>query len=163
MVIITDSQGNPIEIAGSITLQGGSDSGGSGGGSTIDPTVLEGYLPLSAGSSKPLTGSLYANEGIYLGSDSSANNTKGIVFTNPDSQTTKLGFSNSGVFGIYASGYINISTPGILPVPTNTTSLGTSAYQYKNIYGTTIYQNGKQVANKEDVDTKSTIIWSTWS
>ncbi len=111
------------------------------------------YLPLSGGSSKPLSGSLYANEGIYVGSDSSANNTKGVVFTNPNSQTTKLGFSNGGVFGIYASGYINLSTPGMLPVPTKTTSLGTSAYQYKNIYGETLYQNGKQVANKEDIPT----------
>lgn len=157
MVIITDSQGNPVEIAGSLTVNNVVE-GGSGGTATIDPSILKGFLPVTAGSSKPLTGVLYANEGIYLGSDATANNAKGITFLNTNSQTARLGFSNSGSFGLYTSGETYLQTSAIMPVTTNATSLGNSTYQYNNIYGKAIYQNGKQVANKEDVNAKSTII-----
>lgn len=172
MVIITDSQGNPVEIAGSLTVNNVVEGGGSGGTATIDPSVLNGFLPITAGSSKPLTGSLYANEGIYLGTDSSSNNTKGVTFLNTNSQTAKIGFDNTGLLGIYSDGSINIRTSysvdpnygitinsnSILPYYNSSISLGRSNNQFNKIYGTTIYQDGKQVANKEDVDAKSTII-----
>jgi hypothetical protein len=170
MVIITDSQGNPVEIAGSLTVNNVVEGGGSGGTATIDPSVLNMFLPVTAGSSKPLTGVLYANEGIYLGSDATANNAKGITFLNTNSQTARLGFSNSGSFGLYTSGETYLQTSAIMPITTNTTSFGNSTYQYNNIYGKAIYQNGKQVANKEEVTTlttavnnKSAVIISEWS
>ena len=172
MVIITDSQGNPVEIAGSLTVNNVVEGGGSGGTATIDPSVLNGFLPVTAGSSKPLTGGLYANEGIYLGADSSSNNTKGITLTNTNSQTAKIGLDNTGLLGIYSDGSINIRTSysvdpnygitinsdSILPYYNNSIALGRSNNQFNKIYGRFIYQDNKQVANKEDVDAKSTII-----
>lgn len=178
MVIITDANGNPVEIAGSLTLNNvvGSSEGGSGG-ATIDPTILNTYLPLSAGSSKKLTGTLYADvSGIVVGTSNGANNNLGIMFGSSDSQT-RIGGASSGAIGLYAtngiylkpdvvndgSGGIKIAVSDISPVITKGLSLGTSSLQWNNLYANAIYQNGKQVANKEEINTKSTVVISEWS
>jgi hypothetical protein len=169
MVIITDSQGNPVEIAGSLTVNNVVEGGGSGGTATIDPSVLNGFLPITAGSSKPLTGSLYANEGVYLNTDATANNLKGISFGSSGYTKISASDTNLGIYsadGIYIrpgmstddSAGVLMSRTYLVPTTNKSMSLGTSGYNFNNIYGTTIYQSGKQVANKEDVDAKSTII-----
>lgn len=125
--------------------------------------ALENYLPLTAGSSKKLTGTLYANDnGIVVGTDSStANNTKGIVFG--ENGLTKIGASSS--LGLYAerniylrpgtetdaNAGVQMTRTNFSPTTSGSMSLGTSTNEFNNIYGTTIYQNGKQVANKEDL------------
>ena len=52
--------------------------------------------------------------------------------------------SRGGCSGLYGS---------LIPQTNSNIDLGSSAKKWNNIYGTTIYQNGKQVANKDDVPT----------
>lgn len=126
-------------------------------GNKANTSDLSNYLPLTAGSGKKLTGVLYANDnGIIVGKDaSSANNNKGIVFG--ENGLTKIGASSS--LGIYAERNIYLR-PGLetdanagialtrtvlYPTTNKAVSLGSSSNYFNNIYGTTIYQNGKQV------------------
>jgi hypothetical protein len=125
---------------------------------------LDNYLPLTAGSGKPLTGTLYANKGVTVNSSAiSANNTEGIVFAGTDDKTF-IGAGTSSL-GIYSKGSmylrpgtetdtaagVKITRTDISPTTSGSMSLGTSTNKYNNIYGTTIYQDGKQVANAEDL------------
>ena len=131
--------------------------------SFAETSDLENYLPLTAGSGKKLAGTLYANDnGIVVGKDSStANNTKGIVFG--ENGLTKIGASSS--LGLYsekniylrpgmetdANAGIALTRTVLYPTTAKSISLGSSSNYFNSIYGTTIYQNGKQVANAEDV------------
>lgn len=112
---------------------------------------LSDYLPLTAGSSKPLTDDLYITSGKYIrlgnhafirGDDTDGRLTisagKDRIFTirpNPDNST--------GQMHIYGTVFRPGSKDGV--------QLGTDSAPWSAIYGTTIYQNGKQVANKEDL------------
>lgn len=105
--------------------------------------ALENYLPLTAGSSKPLTDVLYVDGGVRIASEKN------------------LSFSGEAV--IVSSGVLRIGTPSninsilvatsdyFIPGTNGTTDLGRDTNRWNNIYGTNIYQNGKQVANKEDL------------
>lgn len=122
---------------------------------------LSGYLPLTAGSDKPVTGDLYIdnidadksifynagaqirgaspgdilisskrNRNIFLRCDGTSEATTGIRFNRPTGNT---------VADFY-------------PQTTERVNLGQSKdLQFNNIYGKTIYQNGKQVANADDL------------
>ena len=67
-------------------------------------TQLEGYLPLTAGANKPLTGLLYAEQGIYVGTGNAAR--AGIGFYNPTWKAWQIYMSNvtttTGLNGIKA-------------------------------------------------------------
>lgn len=95
-----------------------------------DKTELEGYLPLSAGSTKRLTNDLFFDNDM----------TRGIYFK---SSTTQ----GDCCIEAYENNSLNL--------------MGTSAIYIRNDYGgdyvsienNKLYQNGKEVANKEDVST----------
>ena len=120
-------------------------------------------LPRSGGT---MTGTLYGNNGIELiANASSANNAQGVTLKN-GTYTGRMSIGGSGGFGVYSDGDIFIrprygegtgygvkmTKTDMSPTTNASLSLGTSkSMQYNNIYGKTIYQNGKQVANKDDV------------
>ena len=110
---------------------------------------LNNYLPLSAGSSKPLTGILYANNGVRIASENYLRFAGEARFIVP-SQVIRFGSSSD------TNSDLLVMTSTYLRPSGNNTTLGNSSNQWKIIYGTTIYQNGKQVANAEDVVDKST-------
>jgi hypothetical protein len=117
---------------------------------------LENYLPLTAGSTKPLTNDLYitskkslrlGNNAYLMGDDTDGRLTispgKDRILTirpNPDNST--------GQMHIYGTVFRPGSKDGV--------QLGTDTAPWSSIYGTTIYQNGKQVANKEDIPSVGT-------
>ena len=114
---------------------------------------LSGYLPLTAGSEKQITGALY----VKSSEDSVWSNDVGIVF---DSGAT-IGSLDTGTLGVRAKGSfyirindateINIDASSIRPSTKLGSSLGTSSYQWLNLYAQNIYQNGKPVANAENL------------
>lgn len=126
-------------------------------------TKADNALPQSGGT---MTGTLYGTDGISLTANaSSANNAQGITLNN-SGYTARISIGSSGGFGIYGdsnvfirpfysegTGYgVKMTKTDLSPTTNASLSLGTSSsMQYNNIYGKTIYQNGKQVANKEDV------------
>lgn len=128
---------------------------------------LNNYLPLTAGFDKALTGTLYAtNSGIVLGNnETGANHQKALMFGSLNSKT-RIGADNTGDLGIYVTkdlylrtGVKTDITAGLkmtrdtfAPTTNKSMSLGSSSNYYANIYGTTIYQNGKQVATLEDLN-----------
>jgi hypothetical protein len=102
------------------------------------------YLPLTAGSSNPLSGILYANSGVRISSGNYLIFADEARFITPN-KVIRFGSSaddNSDLL---------VMTQTYLRPNGNSTTLGNSSNQWKEIYGTTIYQNGKQVANKEDI------------
>lgn len=134
-------------------------------------TKADNALPKSGGT---LTGTLYGNSGIELTANaSSANNDQGVTLKN-SGYTARMSIGSSGGLGIYSdsalfirpaysegTGYgVKMTKTDMSPTTNASLSLGTSSsMQYNNIYGKTIYQNGKQVANKEDVPS-TTEIWT---
>ena len=108
--------------------------------------ITNGYLPLTAGANKNLTDSLYLNNNTFIKSYTTQAGLRNLIGVNTSSMI-ELGDSGANI-GVKAASNIR-------PASHNVTGLGTSAAQWKEIYGTTIYQNGKQVANKEDVPTFS--------
>ncbi len=117
---------------------------------------LDDYLPLTAGSEKPLTGPLH----LKSSADSVWSTDAGIVF---DSGAT-IGSLDSGTLGLKAKGSfyirigdtteINVDASSLRPSSKGGSSLGTSSYQWLNLYATNLYQDGKPVANQEYVDQK---------
>ena len=120
------------------------------------------YLPLTAGSSKKLTGTLYADtEGIVVGHSSTANNTMGIVFGTANSNS-RIGANSKGALGIYArtelymrpgvdtdaSAGLKMTRTDFSPTTNKSMSLGTSSYNYNNLYATTIYEANTSLINK---------------
>ena len=121
---------------------------------------LSGYLPLTAGSSKALTGDLYfdassASKSIYW-KDSSNNilnafylETSGKLnigynLLSNGKDTVIRGAALTLAFGSSASPYSIIATgTGVTLRPTanNTIALGTSSYKWKELYATTLYGN----------------------
>ena len=104
--------------------------------------ALENYLPLTAGSSKKLTGDLYLDNNKFIKAYTTASTLRNLIGVN-SSSTIELGDTSANINVKAASAF--------RPASNNATGLGTSALQWKEIYGTTIYQNGKEVANKEDL------------
>ena len=126
----------------------------SGLASTSD---LQNYLPLTAGSGKAITGDLYVKDGtntknIYIGSSGRIRGTDkgGVVISGTGNFMAfrPLGDTNT-------NGGLQLLSTGFSPQDNKGNSLGTSSLQWNNIYGTTIYQNGKQVANAEDIKVQS--------
>ena len=126
------------------------------GKQVANKTDLDDYLPLTAGSDKKLTGPL----NIAASEDSVWSDEAGIVF---DSGAT-IGSLNTGTLGVKAKGSfyirindtteINVDASSIRPSTKGGSSLGTSSYQWLNLYATNLYQDGKPVANQEYVDQK---------
>ena len=114
----------------------------------------ESYLPLTAGSGKRITGNLYLSKSTimnnnigYQGYDSGGNVKDLIRLASSD--TIILGDTNhSGDIAPYNN---------IRPVAGKSLKLGTSDNKWSEIHGIAIYQNGKKVANKEDVPTIITL------
>ena len=103
-----------------------------------------------------MTGTLSNAYGIVVGKDnSSANNTKGIVFG--ENGLTRIGASSS--LGLYAernmyfrpgmetdeNAGLAMTRTAFYPTTDKSMSLGTTSNYFNNIYGTTIYQNGNKV------------------
>lgn len=126
-----------------------------GGVNVATDDDLNDYLPLTAGSTKPLTDDLYiaskkslrlGNKAYLIGDDTDGRLTispgKDRILTirpNPDNST--------GQMHIYGTVFRPGSKDGV--------QLGADSAPWSSIYGTTIYQDGKQVANKEDIPTAS--------
>jgi len=122
-------------------------------GNKANTSDLNNYLPLSAGSGKKLTGNLYLTKDTVIsnlihirGLDSSGNAKSLIALSNTNN--VWINYDNSGATIVGGS--------SLQPFTANhkKTNLGTATASFNNIYGTTIYQNGKQVANAEDIPTK---------
>lgn len=125
------------------------------GTSNFNDSSLENYLPLTAGSTKLLTGDLYTNSGIYI-----QTNNKFLYGVTTVGTTRHLIGVNSGNSVQIGSTSANVefsAAASVRPLTNNETTLGTSTKVWKEIYGTAIYQNGKQVANKEDIPTIVTL------
>ena len=103
------------------------------------------YLPLTAGSTKPLTNILYVDEGIRVGSQQYIRFAGEAKFITP-SKVIRFGSTAD------TNSDLLVMTQSHLRPNGNNTTLGNSSNQWKEIYGTTIYQSDKQVANKEDVE-----------
>ena len=123
-------------------------------GSKADKSELNSYLPLTAGSDKKLTGDLYVQDGtstknIYIGSSGRIRGTDsgGIVISGNGNFIAfrPLGDSN-------ANEGLQLRSTSFSPQYNKGNNLGTSDLQWKEIHGTTIYQNGEQVANKSELD-----------
>lgn len=124
------------------------------------------YLPLTAGEGKKITGTLYAtSNGIVLGTETiQIPNQKGILFGSLESKTGLSG-NASGDIGLFAGNNLYLRTDlktdaesGIQltrtvfkPFKSGLISLGTDANRFVEIHGETLYQNGKQVANAENL------------
>lgn len=102
-----------------------------------------------------------------VGSQSNANNENGLVLLNSSNKKSKISTNTNGDLGLYAYGNffirpstgssnaygLKMTSSDFSPTTNKSMSLGTSSYQYNNIYSNAIYQNGKQVANAEDIPT----------
>ena len=117
-----------------------------------DTTLLDNYLPLTAGVDSSLTGDLYVKDGtseksIYLGNGPQlrANTNGGLIV----SSSTGLYFRKTTTG---STGSVTLQNGQFRPETNNDVTLGSSNIQWKEIYGITIYQDGKQVANKEDLN-----------
>lgn len=111
---------------------------------------LANYLPLTAGSSKKLTGDLYSTKDIILsnnqalrGKDTSGNNYRLLEVSATDN--VWINYDNLGK--------TIVGGTAIQPFSANhhVTDLGIETAAFRNIRGKAIYQDGKQVANKEDI------------
>ena len=126
-------------------------------GSKADKSELNNYLPLTAGSDKVITGDLHIDttKGLRLGSKAQiyANDADYRLTICPgegNTLTIRPNPNNStGMMHLYN----NILRPG----SKEGVQLGHSSYPFAALYATNIYQNGKQVANKEDIPTNITL------
>ena len=103
---------------------------------------LKKYLPLTAGSDKKLTGALYFDNNKFIRS-----------YTTSSIWENLIGINSSDVIelGDIAANIDVKAAISFRPAASNATLLGTSESQWREIYGTTIYQNRKQVANADDL------------
>ncbi len=125
----------------------------------VEQIDLNNYLPLSAGSTKALTGDLYSEGSIIL------DNTKGISikdYSGNPFNIFKLNANNQLIIGTSSKTYQIASYMSIRPSSGTSVNLGASNNQWTNIYGKTIYQGGKQVANKEDIPSVSGLASETY-
>ena len=123
-------------------------------GTKADKTDLDNYLPLTAGPDKKVTGDLYVQDGtntknLYLGKNARLRDNGAGAFV--ISTSGSLYFRPSGDGN--ATNGLELTSSAFKPQSNEGNSLGTSGSRWKEIHGTAIYQNGKQVANKEDIPT----------
>lgn len=133
-------------------------------GFLTEEQALSGYIPQGGTLSAPLT--VTGGDSATAGKIMLDQNNLGQI-TNTSTQTL-FGFTTSTNIAVGHSSYktnlrgstiestANMLTRVLIPVSNNTYTLGSSSNKWKEIHGTTIYQNGKQVANKEDIPTKVT-------
>lgn len=107
--------------------------------------AFENYLPLTAGSTKKLTSSLYLNNNAFIKSYTTQDGLRNLIGVNTSSMI-ELGDTGANI-GVKAASNIR-------PASHNATTLGTSTSQWKEIYGTKIYQNGSEVV---DLSTEQTV------
>ena len=115
--------------------------------------IRETYLPLTAGSTKPLTGVLYTKQGTSVWSTTDGINVAPDAYI-VGNTSGEVGIkSNKGVyFRINNTNHFVITNNLVRPGANETIDLGNASYKWNNIYGKTIYQNGGQVANKNDLN-----------
>jgi methyl coenzyme M reductase subunit D len=117
---------------------------------------LANYLPLTAGSDKKLTGPLYplVTSSVWTDEPSLTFGEYGTLAVNTSGE---MGLkAKTGVYiRIGSTTQFGIKSNLVRPGSNNTINLGNTDYKWKEIHGTTIYQNGKQVANKEDLFSRS--------
>ena len=104
------------------------------------------YLPLTAGVNKKVTGALHVDNNITISNGKAyrAYDNSGTI-----RELLRLSTGNVIILG-EGNSNLDIATHGTLrPSADKSLNLGTSTYPWTNIYGTTIYQNGKQVADKD--------------
>ena len=104
--------------------------------------ALENYLPLTAGIDKKLTGDLYVDNDKFIKGYTTELTLRNLIGVNTASDV-ELGDTNANINVKAASAF--------RPATNNEITLGTDTLQWKEIHGTTIYQDGKQVANKDDL------------
>lgn len=110
---------------------------------------LSGYLPLSAGNKKHITGKLYVDNDIVL-----PNNVHYRSVTSEGKEITlfRLAASNSIMIGDSSGNYDMATYSLFRPVSgAKKAALGSSTYKWNSIHGVEIYQNDKPVANVEDL------------
>ena len=110
--------------------------------------VDDNFLPLTAGSDKKVTGPLHVDNNITIGNGKAyrAYDNSGAI-----RELLRLSTGNTVILGD-ANSSLDIATHGtVRPSAGKSLNLGTSTYSWDNMYGTKIYQDGKQVANKEDI------------
>lgn len=116
----------------------------------INQNEFNNYLPLTAGSKKHLTGTLYADGGIVL-----PNNVHYKSLNSDGKEITlfRMAASNAIMIGD-SSGNYDMATYSLFRPVTGATkaALGSPQYKWNSIHGVEIYQNGEQVANKTDLD-----------
>ena len=114
----------------------------------IDVGALSGFLPLTGGT---LTGDLTISKddplvgkvgNIFLGDHSISSGLGMLFLTDYDPEKNPEGVS----IALDKTGLWGAAVASSAPI-----SLGTSTYPWGEIYGTTIFQNGKQVATLEDL------------
>ena len=112
--------------------------------------LFENYLPLTAGSDKKLTGDLYATKDIIL---SHSKALRGKDTSGNTNRLLEVSTTNNVWINYDNLGKTIVGGTAIQPFSANhhTTDLGIETAAFRNIHGKTIYQNGKQVANKEDI------------
>ena len=125
----------------------------------IDLIEPEQCLPLTAGKDKPITGDLYVKDGtttknIYIGANARLrdNGSNGFIISTNGSVYLRAGGDEGSATGLI------LTTDMFKPQSNEGNSLGTSTGRWKEIHGTTIYQNGKQVANAEDIPNTSDLV-----
>ena len=104
--------------------------------------ALENYLPLTAGIDKKLTGDLYVDNNKFIKGYTTELTLRNLIGVNTASDI-ELGDINANI-------NVKVSS-SFRPATNSAITLGTDTLQWKEIHGTTIYQDGKQVANKEDL------------
>ena len=108
-------------------------------GTKANKADLDNYLPLSGGT---MTGALYFDNNKFIKGYTTASTLRNLIGVNSSSDI-ELGDTGANITVKAASAF--------KPASNNTTGLGTSELQWKEIHGTTIYQSGKQVANAENL------------
>ena len=123
-----------------------------------DTKSLNNYLPLTAGSSKPLTDDLYITSGKYLRLGEHAfirgDDTDGRLTISAGKDRILTIKPNPG----NSTGQMHIYGTVFRPGAKDGVQLGSDSAPWSAIYGTTLYQNGKQVANKEEIPTNITLL-----
>ena len=139
-------------------------------GNKANTSDLNNYLPLSAGSGKKLTGDLYldntsADKSLFYSAGAQIRGTTSGDLSISSKNGRNIFFRCDGT-GEATTG-IRLNRPSgstiadFYPQTTERVNFGTSTNQFNNIRGKTIYQDGKQVANKEDIPDTSGFVPNT--
>lgn len=108
-------------------------------------SALDDYLPLSAGSGKSLTDSLYMNNNKFLYGKTTANATRRII---------GIFSSNDIIINPDNSGKTMTGGSAVSPLAAGNKSVNLgvrNTNEWNNVYAVKYYQNGKEVANAEDI------------